>query len=243
MKNNPTDLIQALREGTVPPSLVRNMGTLGTEGQIQLIEARIMVVGLGGLGGHVLEYLTRLNVGHITGVDPDVFDESNLNRQLLSSRENLGRPKAVVARERVEAINPSVEFVGLQALHSEVPEDSFAQANLVFDCLDNIPDRRHLAEICTRHNVRLIHGAIAGWYGQAAVIEPGSDLFSRLYPEHITDGETLEKEVGTPSFTAALTASYMVSLGIKTLLHTGNPENEQVCFIDLLEDTISKTPF
>ena len=243
MKNSPKDLIQSLEAGNVPPALVRNMGTLGTDGQIRLIEARVLVMGLGGLGGHVLEYLTRLNVGQITGVDPDIFDETNLNRQLLSSHENLGQPKAVIARERVKAINPSVEFSGLQARHDEIPEGVFAQADLVFDCLDNIPDRRHLAELCTRHKVCLIHGAIAGWYGQAAVIKPGSELFNRLYPEHITDSPTLEEEVGTPSFTAALTASYMVSLGIKALLHTGNPENEQVCFIDLLEDTISKIPF
>lgn len=242
MKNNAT-LTDALKAGTIPPSLVRNMGTLGVDGQIQLMETTVVVIGLGGLGGHVLEHLMRLNVGQITGVDPDVFDETNLNRQLLSAREGLGVPKAIAAAERVRTVNPSVNFVGLQCKHHELSEEIIAEADLVFDCLDTIPDRLDLAKLCARHGVLMIHGGIAGWYGQAAVIEPGSELLSRLYPEHIMDTETLEKEVGTPSFTAALTASYMVSLAVKRLLHTGNPEKEQVCFIDLLEDTMDKVPF
>ena len=88
----------------------RHVGSVGAAGQQVLLASRVMVVGLGGLGGSVLESLVRIGVGHLSGVDPDVFDASNLNRQILCTMATLGESKAVVAARRVAAVNPDVDF-------------------------------------------------------------------------------------------------------------------------------------
>ncbi|HAE22694.1 MAG TPA: thiamine biosynthesis protein ThiF, partial [Spirochaetaceae bacterium] len=90
----------ALELGLLPARYARNAGSLGIEGQKALHNARVLVVGCGGLGGHLIEGLARLGVGYIVAVDPDCFDESNLNRQILCTTENLGKPKADEAARR-----------------------------------------------------------------------------------------------------------------------------------------------
>jgi molybdopterin/thiamine biosynthesis adenylyltransferase len=86
----------------------RNFPAVSLEEQEMLGKKRVLVAGCGGLGGYVLEYLGRIGVGHLTAVDDDVFTDSNLNRQLLSTEETLGRPKPVCARERMAVVNPNV---------------------------------------------------------------------------------------------------------------------------------------
>lgn len=208
----------------------RNLGTLGREGQAKLLSRRIVIVGLGGLGGHVLEQMARVGMGHITCMDPDVFEASNLNRQLLSDVEALGVAKVERAQQRMQEISPETDFLGLRTRHADAPDEVWTQADLVFDCLDNIADRLALAELCTRADCPLVHGAIAGWYGQVAVVHPGSGLLNRLYPN---TEPGLEKELGTPPFTAALCASFMVAEGVKVLcgMAQGNPD--RVAYVDL----------
>ena len=126
----------------------RNIGTLGLDGQRTLFSSRIVIVGLGGLGGHVLEQMARAGIGHITGVDPDVFEPSNLNRQLLSDVDSMGVPKVDAAKQRVQKVRPETGFVGIKVHHIEVDEEVWAEADMVFDCLDSIADRLSLAEMC-----------------------------------------------------------------------------------------------
>lgn len=240
--HNVTEEIEGLTSGKVPGWFQRNMGTAGVAGQIQLLKSRVLVLGLGGLGGHVTEQLARMGVGEIIGVDPDVFDESNLNRQILSRRENLGVPKARVAKERVHQINPALTFRGYRMKHNEIPEALWAEADIVFDCLDNVPDRLHLADLCGDADKLLIHGAIAGWYGQAAVVKPHGNLLHQIYPDALDVDHTLEQEFGTPAFTAAFVASFMVSLGIKAMLDKPCRPHT-VFYFDLLENVSSSVEF
>ncbi len=208
----------------------RNLGTLGQEGQARLLSSRIVIVGLGGLGGHVLEQMTRVGIGHVTGIDPDVFDPSNLNRQLLSDVEALGMAKVDRAQERVQKVSPETDFLGLRTRHADAPDAVWTRADLVFDCLDNIADRLSLAEMCARADCPLIHGAIAGWVGQVATVPPGSGLLNRLYPD---TGPGLEKALGTPPFTAALCASLMVAEGVKVLCSIPQGSPDRVAYVDL----------
>jgi len=239
---NASEEARALAAGRVPAWFERNLGVAGIAGQIKLLQTKVLILGLGGLGGHVVEQLARMGVGNITGVDPDVFDESNLNRQILSCRDNLGAPKVQAAEARVRRINPAVSFRGLRMTHGELPESLWARTDVVFDCLDNVPDRLHAADLCSQEGKLLVHGAIAGWYGQAAVIRPHSNLLHRIYPDGLDAGQTLEKELGTPAFTAALVASFMVSLGIKVILGMA-VEADAVHYFDLLENRSSTVEF
>ncbi|NNK56468.1 MAG: HesA/MoeB/ThiF family protein, partial [Desulfofustis sp.] len=95
--------LAALRQGIVPEVYARNQKRLSCADQIKLLQSHVAVIGLGGLGGTVTEILARIGIGTLTLVDGDRFDDSNLNRQLLSSTEVLGKPKASVAEARVKA--------------------------------------------------------------------------------------------------------------------------------------------
>ncbi|MHC4742512.1 MAG: HesA/MoeB/ThiF family protein [Planctomycetota bacterium] len=213
----------------------RNIGTLGLEGQRKLFSSRIVIVGLGGLGGHVLEQMARAGVGHITGIDPDVFEPSNLNRQLLSDVDSMGLPKVDASKRRVQLVHPETGFVGIKKCHTDADDEVWKEADMVFDCLDSITDRLSLAEMCSRAGRTLIHGAIAGWYGQVAVVRPGSHLITRLYPN---TEPGLEKVLGTPPFTAAFCASLMVAEGVKAICDIERKEQDRVTYIDLRDGSL-----
>ena len=223
----------ALQRGFVPRRYEPNMGTLGRNGQLTLLESSAAVVGLGGLGGNVLESLARLGCGRIVGIDPDRFEESNLNRQVLAGTHNLGKLKTEAAAARTEQINPAVQFAG----HSETIQNAGSRAlencSVALDCLDSIEARRHLARACTRANVPLIHGAVAGWSGQVAVCEDAEGVIDKLYAGN---PEGLEDRLGNMGVTPAVAANLMVARAVRLLLDITAPPTGQVLFMDLLND-------
>ena len=179
-----------------------------------LRQKRILVVGCGGLGGHIIDQLARIGVGFLRVVDGDVFEASNLNRQLLSSVPLLGVSKAKAAADHIARVNPDVAVEAAEAFLSESNAESLLEnCDIVMDALDNIPSRRILAAACEKAYIPYIYGAIQGWVAQAAISMPGDQLIDKLYPEEI---EITDKSV--LSFTPALCASMQVSLCIKLLL-------------------------
>ena len=222
----------ALEEGTVPDRYDRNIGTLGLDGQRKLLAGRVVVVGLGGLGGHVVEALARLGVGQIIGVDGDVFVDSNLNRQLLSSMDNLGESKAEQARLRVGRINPAVEFTECATCLDLVDDEIIRDCDLVFDCLDSIQTRRVLAARCASAGVVLVHGAIAGWCGQLGICPPHSDMLAKVYAG---EKRGIEQRMGNLPFTAAVAANLMVAQAVPVLLGQSTPTRQRMLFFDLLD--------
>lgn len=206
-----------------------NILAFGEEGQRKLLESKAILVGLGGLGGFVLEQLARVGVGHVVGADHDSFAEANLNRQLLSGETATGRPKALVAAERVAEINPSITFTAHQGPFQSLDESVFQDADIVFDCLDSIPERRQLADRCSSAHVVLIHGAIRGWHGQIAVCPPGAGMMNKLY-----DGKQIgaERKYGNLVFTATRAAADMVAEGVKILLEI-EPARPRIRFFDM----------
>jgi molybdopterin/thiamine biosynthesis adenylyltransferase len=218
--------------GLVPRRYHYNQGTLSCEGQKRLLQAKVMVVGLGGLGGYVLEQLCRCGTGRITGVDGDRFDESNLNRQLLADLATVGLDKTEAAGRRVAAVNDAVEFLSYSRRVEELPDEAYDGVDLIFDCLDRIPARFHLERAAEGLNIPIVHGAIGGWYGQVAVVWPASRLLTTLYG---ATRQGIERDLGNPPFTPALTASFMVSEGVKVLLEKTEKRNG-VYFLDLLNN-------
>lgn len=223
----------ALQKAIVPCRYQRHIGSLGIAGQKKLLESKAVLVGLGGLGGYVLEELARAGLGRIVGIDPDEFEETNLNRQLLARQDNLGRKKVDEAGDRLRKVNKAVQFLGYATSLEQLADEIWRDADLVFDCLDNIKDRLTLAKKCSTANVPLVHGAIAGWYGQVAVVWPGTAMLERIYKDQ---RKGIEQSLGNPPFTAATAASIMVAEAIKILTgKTAGKENEML-FFDLLEN-------
>ena len=209
------------------------MTALTPEENDKLKYFKVCVIGCGGLGGYVVELLGRIGIGHITAVDGDVFDESNLNRQLLSSEDTIGKSKAETAKVRMLKVNSNVK---VKAVFEYVTEDNCAEIikghDLVIDALDNIKTRVLLEKEAQKLETPLIHGAIAGWYGQVSVIMPGKPFYGKIYNKDIDKG--VETELGNLPFTAAVTASIQSAEAIKVLLKKGETLSGKLLTIDLL---------
>ena len=219
------------------PRYARNIPALSETECLALRQKKILVVGCGGLGGHVIDQLSRIGVGALRVVDGDVFEETNLNRQLLSDVPLLGTAKAEAAAERVRRVNPEIM---VEAVEEFLTEENAAvlleDCDAVVDALDNISSRKTLAAACAKAGIPYIYGAISGWVAQAAVSMPGDGLIELLYPEG-----TILRDKSVLSFTPALCASLQVSLCVKLL--TGRPvETGTIYHFDLLNLELESIP-
>ncbi len=198
----------------------KNQNMLTEAENLSLRNFRVAVVGCGGLGGHIIEMLARLGIGYITAIDGDVFDESNLNRQLLSHPQNIGKSKALEAKKRIQQVNPDVRINAIAGfLTAENALQLLSGHDVICDALDSMSARRLVQAAAEKAETPLVHGAIAGWYAQVCTIFPGDRTLDRIYPEEFNKGE--EAELGNPSFTPALAASVQVAEALKALLKKG----------------------
>ncbi|MPM21777.1 putative adenylyltransferase/sulfurtransferase MoeZ [bioreactor metagenome] len=210
----------------------RNISTLTPEENEKLKYFKVCIVGCGGLGGYIIEMLARIGIGNLTVVDMDVFDESNLNRQILSCENNLGDSKVFEALKRINSINSDVKVSVVEdGFNEKNGIDVIRNHNVVVDALDNIESRLLLQEYCNKLNIPLVHGAIAGWFGQVCTIMPGDNTLNRIYKNNSVG---VEKKLGNPSFTPANIASIQVSQVIKVLLSKGEILQNQMLVVDLL---------
>lgn len=212
----------------------RNVQTLSIEENNRLKDFKACVVGCGGLGGYVIEQLGRLGIGFITAVDGDIFEESNLNRQLLSDMGSLGFSKAFAAEDRMKRVNPLITVRPIpQRLTMENGLEIIEGHDVVIDALDNIESRLVLEELSEKAGIPLVHGAIAGWFGQVTTVLPGDRTLSGIYPPGLRHG--IEKELGNPAFTPALVASIQVAEAVKVLIKRGELLRKKMLVINLLD--------
>ena len=213
----------------------RNFNTISHEEQEILARSHVAVIGLGGLGGGVCEMLARTGVGTLTLVDGDVFDTTNLNRQLLSREENIGAPKAQEAKERIFSVNSTIQVNAFQAYADETNLYGMIQgADLVVDCLDTIDTRFLLQEKAQKAGLPIVSGAIAGVCGQVTVIFPqdiGYELIYGKKKEARPPG--VETLTGNISYCALFIASIEVSECIKVLLKKGESLRNKLLIADL----------
>lgn len=211
----------------------RNSGTISKSEQELLKTKSVCVIGCGGLGGGVIEGLTRLGVGRLTIVDKDVFDETNLNRQVLSNENNLGVSKAEEGARQMYEINSEVKIT---PVNSELTADNCIEIigghDVVVDAVDNIAARRILEDACEKADIPLVHGAIAGWYGQISVVMPGSRIMHELYQENDTSDK--ENPLGNPSFTPAVVSAMEVAETLKLLLGQQSVIQNKLLSIDIM---------
>ena len=219
---------------------IRNLGPLTEEECLHLRESRVFLAGCGGLGGYLLEHLLRAGVGMVTVCDGDVFAPSNLNRQLLADETSLGRSKAEAARARAALVNPEVAVEALPVyLTADNAGRLIAGHHLVLDALDSPAARRTLAGACREAGIPLVHGAIQGWYAQAAVMLPDSGMMEQLYPAD-TPGQA---DPGSLSPTAGLCAAVQATEAIKLLCGRASSLTGQLLWMDLLEQEYQLLPF
>ena len=208
---------------------IRNVPALSEEECALLHSRRVLVAGCGGLGGNLINMLSRVGVGNLRIVDGDVFEATNLNRQLFSEVPILGTNKARAAAERIARINPDIT---VETIETFITEENAVElirgCDVVLDALDNVDGRRVLAAACKKVGVPFVYGAISGWVAQSAISMPGDDLIEKLYPEDV-----VVRDKSVLSFTPALCASMQAALCVK-LLTGRSVETGKIYYFDLL---------
>jgi len=232
--------ILALHNNIIPERYQRNLGVISPLEQVKLLQSKVAIIGAGGLGGTILELLTRIGIGKLIIADKDIIVDSNLNRQILSNETNLGQSKTDAAVKRVKEINSSVEIVGHSVfINSDNIKKIIKRAEVVVDALDNLPSRFVLQKACQNLKIPLVHGAIAGFNGQLTTIFPEDKGLELIYgsntdlPEHGS-----EVELGAPTVTPALIASLEAQEVIKILLKRGKLFRSKLLYLDIEDGTV-----
>ncbi len=203
-----------------PERFRRNFGLVSAQDLAHLLQSRVLVLGCGGLGGHVAELLARSGVGCIRLVDNDVFDESNLNRQRFCCERVLGQPKARVVCDALADIASHVE---VEALECAAGEDNFsvlvAGMDVVLDCLDNISGKTALERAALAAGVAFIHGSVLREEGFCYANSGPQARLEELYPQGQSDRELEHaRREGVGALAPASVACLMVRLCLRALL-------------------------
>ncbi|MHB0977532.1 MAG: HesA/MoeB/ThiF family protein [Candidatus Aquicultorales bacterium] len=194
---------------------------VGGEGQTKLNQAKVLVVGTGGLGSPAALYLAAAGIGTIGLVDGDVVDLSNLQRQVLHGEADLGRPKTTSGAESLAAINPDVRIVEHRLLASaDNIMELIGGYDLVLDGTDNFPTRFLVNDACIIAGKPLVHGAILRFDGQATTIMPGEGPCYRcVFPEPPPPGSVPScSQAGILGAVAGIIGTIMAAEAVKVVL-------------------------
>ena len=231
--------ITALENGIIPERYTRNMKMLSVNDQLKLLSATVTIVGLGGLGGTVTEMAARMGIGKLNLIDGDVFEDSNLNRQVTSSTAKIGMPKADVARHRVLEINPGITVESHRLfLEEENAQGLIEGSDVAVDCLDSLKTRYLLATACRKAAVPLVIAAVAGLSGQVTVFFPEDNGFENIYgiPGEIPE-KGVETLLGNLAPVVGMIANIECAEVLKILLGRGTPLRNRMLVVDLMEST------
>ncbi|MBC9245358.1 molybdopterin-synthase adenylyltransferase MoeB [Paracoccus sp. 11-3] len=181
---------QAIPPGLSDPEIDRYarhlvLREIGGPGQMRLRDARVLVVGAGGLGAPICLYLAAAGIGHITVIDGDTVSLSNLQRQVIFRSDQQGQMKAAAAAANMAALNPHIAVEPVARALTEDDGSLIAAHDLVLDGTDDFETRSLVNRLCVRAKVPLLAGAIAQWEGQVTLYDPahGGPCLSCLFPE------------------------------------------------------------
>lgn len=201
---------------------LKNIGTITESQQRTLYEKKVLVAGCGGLGGYVIEFLTRLGIGHLVVCDGDYFEESNLNRQLYATENTLGMHKAEAAKDRIESVNRSGQVTKIcQPLTTKNMSAALHGCDLAIDALDNLESRFLLEQTCEQLGIPYIYGGVNGWFGSVGTVMPRMRMIQKLYT-----GVPKTHIASTIAMTVAVTASVQAVEAVKVLTGEGSLINK-----------------
>jgi molybdopterin/thiamine biosynthesis adenylyltransferase len=225
----------ALKQGIIPCRYLRNIGTIGTGGQIKLLRSTVAVVGVGGLGSTVVELLARQGIGDLIIIDSDRFTEENLNRQIMSTERNLGEYKVIAVAKRVKEINSATTVTTFrERLTGDNAQTLLSGARVVVDGLDNLPSRLTLEQACRQLAIPYVYASIGGFSGQLMTILPEDMGLSSLYgaSSDTMPERGIETKIGNPPATVAMIAALQVQEVVKIIAGVGVPVRNQILLVD-----------
>jgi molybdopterin/thiamine biosynthesis adenylyltransferase/rhodanese-related sulfurtransferase len=217
---------------------------VGEDGQQRLLDARVLLVGAGGLGSPASLYLAAAGVGTLGIVDEDVVDESNLQRQIVHATDRLGEPKVLSAKRTVEALNPDVRVVPFQErLTSENVERILSDGwDVIVDGADNFPTRYLVNDASVWHGIPVVHGSIFRFEGQVTVFSPGDGpcyrcLFPQPPPPELAPSCA---EGGVLGVLPGIIGSIQANETLKLILDRGDTLTGRLLLFDALGTTLDE---
>ncbi len=217
---------------------------VGEEGQQKLLDAKILLIGAGGLGSPAALYLAAAGVGTLGIVDDDVVDDSNLQRQIVHNEERLGASKAESAKQTIEALNPDVSVKTFQErLTSENVDRILGEGwDVIVDGADNFPTRYLLNDASVWHDIPVVHGSIFRFEGQTTVLKPHTGpcyrcLFPQPPPPELAPSCA---EGGVLGVLPGIVGSLQASEALKLVLGIGEPLIGRLLLFDALETTFTE---
>lgn len=209
---------------------LRQRTILGEDGQRRLADARVLVVGCGGLGAGAIPPLVASGIGTITLLDDDVVAQSNLNRQTLFTADDIGDAKVELATRRMRALSPTATITGLSHRLTPADVDLVSQFDVVVDCTDRAASRVAISSTCRAAGVPWVWAAIDGWSAVISVFAPGHTAWEDVVP-HPTEAPAPPDILGAaPSVAGAWQAAEVVKL----LTGVGSPLVDRLAIVDLL---------
>jgi len=209
---------------------------IGVEGQEAILNAKVLVIGAGGLGSPVAMYLAAAGVGKLVIADNDTVDLTNLQRQIMHSTEMVGHPKVESARASLQRINPLANVVPLHTrLEEAALDEQVAAADLVLDCCDNFATRHAVNRACVKHRKPLVSGAAIRFDGQVSVFDmrdPEAACYHCLFPE----GEDIEEVrcavMGVFSPIVGMIGTTQAAEALKLIVGCGTPLTGRLLLLD-----------
>ena len=213
---------------------------IGIEGQQRIQDSHALVIGAGGLGSPALLYLASAGVGHITVLDPDTLELSNLQRQIAHDASRLGQNKAHSARTAMLGLNPHVQIqaLALRANASEL-ETWVPQADVVLDCSDNFATRQAVNAACVRHHKPLVFGSAVGFQGQVGVFNntqahSSAPCWACAFPPHVEPADVRCATMGIFAPLVGIIGCTQAAEALKCVAGIANPEQTEGCRLQLL---------
>jgi molybdopterin/thiamine biosynthesis adenylyltransferase len=209
---------------------------LGVEGQEKLLASHALVIGAGGLGSPVALYLGSAGVGHITVVDHDTVDATNLQRQIAHTLDRVGQPKAESVRQAIAQINPDpvVRAISRRA-DADLLDTLVAQADVVLDCTDNFATRHAVNAACVRHAKPLVSGAAIRMDGQVSVYDsrdPTAPCYACLFPPEQAPEETRCATLGVFAPLVGIIGTVQAAEALKILSGMGSRMAGRLLMLD-----------
>ena len=209
---------------------------IGIEGQEQISKSHVLVIGTGGLGSPVTLYLGSAGVGHLTLVDHDSVDMTNLQRQIAHTQSRVGQAKVLSAQTAIADINPHIEVTPLVARADAALLDKLvAQADVVVDCCDNFVTRQAINAACVKYRKPLVSGAAIRFDGQICVYDPrdtSSPCYACVFPPETTFEETRCATMGVFAPLVGIIGSMQAAEVLKILSGAGRPLTGRLLMLD-----------
>ena len=209
---------------------------IGIEGQQRILASRALIIGAGGLGSPVALYLGSAGVGHITVVDHDVVDLTNLQRQIAHNMANIGQPKVESIQSAIAAINPEVQVEVVQArADADLLNTLVAQTDVVLDCCDNFATRQAINVACVRHCKPLVSGAAIRFDGQISVYDSrdgNSPCYACIFSPETLFEETRCATMGVFAPLVGIIGSMQAAEALKLLSATGKSLAGRLVMLD-----------